>query len=403
MSLFNIYTLRLVEQSHYIIIRQTIHFQRMLKGASIRKLVLGDFKKIFSSTTYTIDRLKPTSFSKKSKKRLGFIKKSFIVVTNVAIVVTIVALTTTKSNPTSARDLIVDDSQTTASPLDDVSSSDIAVSVAKLTDLPEASYVIDAADSAKLQIDAIVVEKDIVEKPQVITSTVKTIDDVVEHTVIQGEKVSDLASKYGVSSDSIKWSNDLTTDTLTAGKILEIPPANGILYTIKDGDTIDRLAETYKSSKEQIIAFNDAEIRGVTVGQKVFIPGGQKPAPRVYANNNTSSRSFFATYGGNTYSYGYCTYYAAARTGAPNGWGNANTWAIGARQTPGWVVSKTPVVGAIAQTTAMSYWGHVAVVEDVSADGTQIKISDMNNLAGWGRVGYSDWIPTGSYQWYIYR
>jgi hypothetical protein len=51
----------------------------------------------------------------------------------------------------------------------------------------------------------------------------------------------------------------------------------------------------------------------------------------------------------------------------------------------------------------MSYLGHVAVVEAVSEDGTMMKYSDMNGIAGWGRVGYSDWVPISFYQHYIYR
>ena len=66
-------------------------------------------------------------------------------------------------------------------------------------------------------------------------------------------------------------------------------------------------------------------------------------------------------------------------------------------------MSTTPKVGAIAQTDARG-WGHVGYVEAVSPDGTMIKYSDMNGLAGFNRVGYSDWVPALSkYQRFIYR
>jgi surface antigen len=86
----------------------------------------------------------------------------------------------------------------------------------------------------------------------------------------------------------------------------------------------------------------------------------------------------------------------------PNNWGNANTWDNYAAITPGWVVSRTPVVGAVAQTDS-GFGGHVAIVEAVSADGTMIKYSDMNGIAGFGRVGYSDWVSTSYFPHYIYR
>jgi surface antigen len=60
----------------------------------------------------------------------------------------------------------------------------------------------------------------------------------------------------------------------------------------------------------------------------------------------------------------------------------------------------TPRAGAVAQTDRGGL-GHVAIVQEVSADGTQIKYSDMNGLAGWGRVGYSDWVSASHFEHYI--
>jgi surface antigen len=68
----------------------------------------------------------------------------------------------------------------------------------------------------------------------------------------------------------------------------------------------------------------------------------------------------------------------------------------------GWTVSTGPVKGAIAQTDA-GFEGHVAYVEDVRGGGAEIRYSDMNGLAGWGRVGYSDWVSSSRFQHYIYR
>jgi surface antigen len=92
----------------------------------------------------------------------------------------------------------------------------------------------------------------------------------------------------------------------------------------------------------------------------------------------------------------------ANRIKVPTNWGNANTWAYYARLS-GWTVSSRPIPGAIAQNPNMSYWGHVAFVEEVSPDGTMMKYSDMNGLAGWGRVGYSNWVPISTYPNYIYH
>jgi surface antigen len=132
------------------------------------------------------------------------------------------------------------------------------------------------------------------------------------------------------------------------------------------------------------------------------VPNG-KIAPVVSYGFYSSSIGFAAVYGGNGYDYGWCTYYAASRVAVPNNWGNASTWDDYARLS-GWTVSSRPVAGAVAQTDyAAGGLGHVAYVEAVSDDGTMMKYSDMNGLAGWGRVGYSGWVPISTFPHYIYH
>ena len=86
---------------------------------------------------------------------------------------------------------------------------------------------------------------------------------------------------------------------------------------------------------------------------------------------------YSSTSGGNWYVPGNCTWYVKnRRPDLPNTLGNANTWYARA-QAQGWNVGSTPKKGAVA-TTTRGYWGHVAYVEGVSADGKTITISEMN-------------------------
>jgi LysM repeat protein len=233
-------------------------------------------------------------------------------------------------------------------------------------------------------------------KPQVVATAEKSKQDIIRYTTVGGDTVSALSTKYNVSPSSIRWSNNISGDALTAGTKLVIPPVNGIVYTVKAGDTPASLASRFSADQNLIILYNDAEISGLTPGEQILIPNGSI-APAV----TFSSFSFIASYGGNGYDYGYCTWYVANRIAVPTNWGNANTWDNYARLS-GWTVSSTPVQGAIAQTDR-GWEGHVAVVEDVSADGSQIKYSDMNGLAGWGRVGSSGWVSASTYEHYIYH
>lgn len=84
---------------------------------------------------------------------------------------------------------------------------------------------------------------------------------------------------------------------------------------------------------------------------------------------------------GNTYEWGNCTYWAYAMrvwAGNPIGkwWGNANTWDDSARN-EGYVVNRTPAVGAVFQTDE-GKWGHVAYVIRVDSITGDWTISEMN-------------------------
>lgn len=284
-----------------------------------------------------------------------------------------------------------------ANPLDSLSAADIAANVASMTGLPETLAVTNQAETIDLYLNEPPLEKEYVNKSQILSAQIKTKADIKEHVVADGEKLADLATKYGVTSDSIRWSNNLTGDSLRSGVTLLVPPVNGFIYTVGVGDTADKLAQTYSANAQEIVAFNDAEIKGFSPGEKIMIPGGVKQETR------RAILSFKANYGYNGYWYGYCTWYVATKISVPNNWRNARDWDNFARLTPGWVVSSVPVPGAIAQTNAGPE-GHVAVVEAVSEDGNMIKYSDMNGIAGWGRAGYSDWVPTHSrFQNFIYR
>ena len=228
---------------------------------------------------------------------------------------------------------------------------------------------------------------------------------VVNYTVKDGEDINSIADKYNISTTQIRWSNNLKTDEISAGQTLLVPTVPGIAYTVKDGDTVDKLAEKYKSDKSLIITLNDLEKDNtLTTGAVVILPNGELPETErpeyTVANGNNSkyrsgastSRHYSAVYAsGNRYAYGWCTWYAwqwrhdNLGDSMPSNMGNASSWARSAAGA-GYTVSRTPVAGAVFQTTGGSYYGHVGIVNSVNADGS-VTISDMNGVAGWGRVG----------------
>ncbi|QQS69363.1 LysM peptidoglycan-binding domain-containing protein [Candidatus Saccharibacteria bacterium] len=297
-------------------------------------------------------------------------------------------------------------SQTTAetvavSPVDRLTSFDVAANIAKTVNLPERTPIANQAQSARVAVVVSASDTSVAAKPQVITAGLKSWRDIAEYTVAAGENVPAVAQKFGITSESVRWSNGLSGDSVTPGTKLIIPPVSGLVYTVKTGDTPQSVATAYHTSAEKIVQDNDAE-NGLPVGKRILVRDGKiiPVVTRTYTNaTSVYATSFSPRYGANGYDWGWCTYYAAARSGAPGNWGNANTWAYYARLS-GWRVSSVPTAGAIFQTPA-GWAGHVGIVEEVYDNGT-MKVSDMNGFAGFGRVGYAV-VSVGAYPNYISR
>jgi surface antigen len=283
------------------------------------------------------------------------------------------------SHTTAPLNSVAAESNQQFSPLDQVASANIALTAANMTGIEEATAIGNQADSERIELAMATASSSVVAKPQVITTGFKSNKDIIVHTVVAGDTVSSLASKYGVTSDSIRWSNNLTGEKLQVGKVLYLPPegVDGIVYTVKAGDTPDSLARKFSSNRDKIIAFNFAEVSGLKVGERILIPNGLIKPARVSYNSYSFGP---VSYAGNAYWGGQCTWYvynrrAAAGNPVPSNMGDAYTW-DDYFQLHGMPWGRTPKAGAVA-VTRQTRQGHVAYVERVNSDGS-IVISEMN-------------------------
>lgn len=290
----------------------------------------------------------------------------------------------------------------TSQPVDKVVAAEVAAAVAEEADLLITPNVSNHAVTLDAQVSTATKTEDtdsaVVEKPQLIASSLKSVNDIQTITVAEGDSVDSLAAKYGISADTIRWENNLSGSTLAVGASVRILPVTGLIHTVQAGETAETIASRYQTSAEAVVAYNDVEVKGLPAGSKIIVPNGIKPATpaarsaRSSSTVNTSARFSFGggvLYSGNRYAYGYCTWYAynkRAAAGRPIGsnWGNATTWASLARAS-GFAVDKNPQAGDVFQTSGgWGGYGHVGYVEVVHADGS-ITVSEMN-YAGWNRV-----------------
>lgn len=286
--------------------------------------------------------------------------------------------------------------QQTAS-VDQIAAANVASSVAKTLNLSVQDNVQNLAVSLNAKTELAQTATTFLSKPQIVQEN-NNRKGVLQYTAQPGDTVRSVAATFGISEDSVRWANNLTSDAIPAGKALQLPGITGVIYTVKAGDDIAGLAAKYHADGDRIISFNDLEISGLQPGQRIIIPDGilpenerpgYRPPSSSYGGSVSVSSSRVGSYSGNGYAYGYCTWYAynrRAQLGRPIGgnWGNAVTWASYARA-DGFNVNKTPAPGAVFQIGGgWGGLGHVGVVERVNDDGS-IYVSEMN-YAGWNVV-----------------
>jgi N-acetylmuramoyl-L-alanine amidase len=311
---------------------------------------------------------------------------------HVAVVLGIVGIITfsykapVEASPSLASETLLE--QTTS--VDQIVAATVASSVAQTLDLSVENNVQNLAVSLNAKTELAQTDNTFLTKPQIVEQN-SGRKGITQYTSKQGDTVQSVAAEFGVSEDTIRWANNLTVDSIGAGRTVLIPGTTGIVYTVKDGDDVARLAEKYKADKDRIILYNDLEFSGLKPGARIVIPGGilpenERPGFRPASSRYNSSigvSSIRATvFAGNGYAYGYCTYYAynrRAEIGRPIGsrWGNASTWDDYARAA-GYRVDRTPEVGAVIQNGGgWGGLGHVGIVERINADGSLL-VSDMN-------------------------
>jgi len=115
----------------------------------------------------------------------------------------------------------------------------------------------------------------------------KPRDKVESYTVKNGDTLASIAATFGISVDTIKWENNLESDSLSVGDVLKIPPVTGMVITVSEGDTVQSIAKKYRTDSQKIVNypfndFADLDTFALSVGQTLVVPDGVQPeAPAI--------------------------------------------------------------------------------------------------------------------------
>ncbi|MCK9273142.1 LysM peptidoglycan-binding domain-containing protein [Candidatus Gracilibacteria bacterium] len=228
------------------------------------------------------------------------------------------------------------------------------------------------------------------------------INDLLYYTIQNGDSLGYIADKFGVSVNSIIWSNDFSKNkVLKPGDTIKIPPVSGIVYNVTSGDNLDSIASKYKIDKLAILEQNQLDASGeLKIGQQLILPGAVKPEPpkpiivkstepvkKLLVKKDTkkqtpktqlkSGYSIKYTGKGNKFAWGNCTYFVANHKNVT--WrGNAGQWIQNAKAA-GVPTGSEAAPGAIISFRGSGYnpyYGHVGLV--VGVEGNDVIVKDMN-------------------------
>ena len=97
------------------------------------------------------------------------------------------------------------------------------------------------------------------------------------YTVRSGDSISSITKRFGLRNISTLIAvNDIdNVRLLRSGQKLRIPSVDGLLYTVRSGDSLELIAKNYGVSVEEILDVNELSSAVLYAGTELFIPGAR--------------------------------------------------------------------------------------------------------------------------------
>lgn len=192
--------------------------------------------------------------------------------------------------------------------------------------------------------------------PHTIMPALRPRAEITTYVVKPGDTIFGIAAQFGIKPETIMWANgrfvEDNPDLLRVGQELIILPVDGVYHQVGKGDTIEKIAATFKVDPSVIIEYPlnnlDKDDPQIQVGQWLIVPGGTKPyVPRRVV-----------------------AYEGPIPEGANRGTGSF-----------GW-----PASGSVSQ----GYWGRHRAIDIGSWEGAPVMAADSGFVvaAGWDGSGY---------------
>ena len=122
------------------------------------------------------------------------------------------------------------------------------------------------------------------------------------YIVKKGDTLYSIANTNNTTVSELKALNNLTSNNLSIGKILKLPipekedfpNTEEVIYTVKSGDNLYKIANTYNTTVDKLKTINNLTSNILSVGQKLKIPSNE--------NDNTYNVKYRVVSGDTLYS-----------------------------------------------------------------------------------------------------
>ncbi|MBR4571707.1 MAG: LysM peptidoglycan-binding domain-containing protein [Candidatus Riflebacteria bacterium] len=98
--------------------------------------------------------------------------------------------------------------------------------------------------------------------------------NIVEYDVQPGDSLSNIAELFGTKAEKIKQANKLDNKSvIKAGQTIKVPTqSNSMVYTVKKGDSLSKIANRFNVSIENLVNENSLKSHVLLAEQKIKIP-----------------------------------------------------------------------------------------------------------------------------------
>ncbi len=115
------------------------------------------------------------------------------------------------------------------------------------------------------------------------------------YKVKKGDTLSEIAERFDISVNTIRWANNISGQKIRIGQKLDILPVTGVKHIVRRGDNLIKIARRYDAKLQDILVFNGISKKDILKQKEVlYIPNGiiKKSWSRSRSHSKSVRKSF---------------------------------------------------------------------------------------------------------------